>query len=172
MYNLLKPKVEPVSPGQSPVPQSVPKTKPVKKIKSLLTSPDQSLTNQLAAGQSHDNMMSSPAVMGGLLQRDVYTMGLGTFDTPRRPTNAFLMFCDQYKQSVKNDYFRERNAIISQSELTKRLAIKWGTLSHEDKKIYQDMFEIQRRQYEVTSSDNKPVDNMYLEADAAVSAIL
>jgi hypothetical protein len=42
-------------------------------------------------------------VGSGSSQQDMYNAGIGT---PRRPTNAFLMFCDQYRQSVKNEYLR------------------------------------------------------------------
>ncbi|XP_045156528.2 uncharacterized protein LOC123523013 [Mercenaria mercenaria] len=174
MYNLLRPQTVPLAAEKIPEQQTPPKPKPLKKIKSLLKSPDQTLSNQLAAGGSHD-LVSSPVATGSS-QQDVYSMSLGSYDTPRRPTNAFLMFCDQYRQSVKNEYLREKNAIIPQQELTRRLALKWSSLSHEDKKIYQDMFEIQRRQHEEETSrsliSQKAVNTMYLESDAAVSSLL
>ncbi|XP_060553360.1 uncharacterized protein LOC132714479 [Ruditapes philippinarum] len=171
MYNMLKPKTVPVPVEKPPEQLSPAKSKPVKKIKSLLKSPDQTLSNQAAANVSHDLVMSP--VGSGSSQQDMYNAGIGT---PRRPTNAFLMFCDQYRQSVKNEYLREKNAIIPQQELTKRLALKWSSLSHEDKKIYQDMFEIQKRQQDEELSRSllaqNAVNSMYLESDAAVSSLL
>ena len=102
MYNMLKPKPVPVPIEKPPEQLPAGKPKPVKKIKSLLKSPDQTLPNQLTASGSHDLVMS-PVASGSSQQQDMYSVGLGT---PRRPTNAFLMFCDQYKQSVKNEYLR------------------------------------------------------------------
>lgn len=107
MYNLLKPKTVTLPADKIPDQQPQGKPKPVKKIKSLLKSPDRTLANQLTASPSHDLVMSSP-VASGVAQQDVNSTGLASFDTPRKPTNAFLMFCDQYRQSVKNEYLRVR----------------------------------------------------------------
>ncbi|KAL4228189.1 hypothetical protein ACF0H5_013623 [Mactra antiquata] len=172
MYNLLKPKTE--FPAENIVTTpTTSKPKTARKIRSILNSPDQSASNQLLASQSAESVMTTPKSVARI-PGDSYSATMTSPDTPKRPTNAFTMFCDQYRQSVKNDYLREKNALIPQHELNKRLAMKWSSLSQEDKKTYQDMFDIQKRQHdrEDLSTYEEAVSDLYLDTAAAVSSIL
>ncbi|XP_052792780.1 TCF3 fusion partner homolog [Mya arenaria] len=173
MYNLLKPRPDP---SEMPVPQTVTvspavKQKQPRKHKSLLKSHDKSPANQASASGSHGLMMSPSSH-----QSEAVFARLADSDSPiKRPTSAFMMFCDQYKLSIQNEFMREKKTPISQAELTKRLTLKWNSLAAEDKKIYQDMMDIQHRNRKVdlgSSYLDQSADNMYIEADAAVSSLL
>lgn len=102
MYNLLKP--PPGLTAGPPMKDSPPTSKPkqTRKIKSMLKSTE-SASNQMSASQSHDSMMSSS--LGNQNERVVSQLG-SQMESPKRPANAFLMFCDQYRQSIQNEYMR------------------------------------------------------------------
>lgn len=191
MYNLLRPSPTFSPPTESP---AAVKQKPAKKIKSHVRpadmSHDPSLSSEFSPPQSHDRQSAS--IMSSL-QPLFLTHGMKTerhasppktkkvkvekgFSPPKKPTNAFLMFCDQYRQAIQEEYRREHRELIPHQELTKRLAMKWNSLSPDDKKVYYDMFEIEKRQYELEMKSKQPtgksVATMQLESDIAVSSLV
>ena len=53
-------------------------------------------------------------------------------DAPKKPANAFFMFCQQQRSSMQDD---QKDATIGHHELTKHLAREWKTLGAEGKKV-------------------------------------
>ncbi|XP_019642045.1 PREDICTED: FACT complex subunit SSRP1-like isoform X1 [Branchiostoma belcheri] len=69
-------------------------------------------------------------------------------NAPKKPANAFFMFCQQRRSQVQETYYKEHKEEIGHHELTKRLAKSWNSLSSEDKKRYYDMYEKDKERYE------------------------
>jgi hypothetical protein len=73
---------------------------------------------------------------------------------PKRPANAFIMFCELSRNSIKEERKRTtRKAPGSETDiqllnLTKALGARWRQLEEEDRKVYQDMFKEQVKQYD------------------------
>ncbi|XP_062613360.1 uncharacterized protein LOC134275134 [Saccostrea cucullata] len=70
------------------------------------------------------------------------------FVGPKKPANAFLLFCQHRRTAVAEDYFKEKHEEISNHELTRRIALEWNILKPEKKKVYFDMYEHEKEQYE------------------------
>ncbi|KAL5006573.1 hypothetical protein ScPMuIL_015379 [Solemya velum] len=113
---------------------------------------------------------------------------------PKKPANAFLMFCQQRRAAVQQQYFNEHHEDIAHHELTKRLATEWNGLDSDDKQVYFDMYELEKERYEKELKEytelgyshikKEPITNpenqyseatmaaMNLEAQSAVSALM
>ena len=53
-------------------------------------------------------------------------------DAPKKPANAFFMFCQQQRNSMQDD---QKDSTVGHHELTKHLAKEWNTLGAEGKKV-------------------------------------
>lgn len=53
-------------------------------------------------------------------------------DAPKKPANAFFMFCQQQRNSMQED---QKESAVGHHELTKHLAKEWNTLGAEGKKV-------------------------------------
>lgn len=67
---------------------------------------------------------------------------------PKKPANAFLLFCTQQRTIVQEEYYKDKHEEISNHELTKRLAQKWNVLTPDQKKVYYDMYEHEKERYD------------------------
>ncbi|CAO3618123.1 unnamed protein product [Cunninghamella echinulata] len=79
-------------------------------------------------------------------------------NAPKGPGNVFFLFCRLQRDKIKDEHPEER----SLGEVTKLLSAKWKSLSSEEKKVYQDMYQKELEEYEVamksyTNSNNAPV---------------
>ncbi|CAL1530969.1 unnamed protein product [Lymnaea stagnalis] len=77
-------------------------------------------------------------------------------NAPKKPANAFLMFCTTQRTSLQEEYFKEHNEEIAHHELTKSLAQQWNTLVPEEKRIYYEMYEREKERYEREMRSYKP----------------
>ncbi|KAH9524590.1 hypothetical protein Btru_027273 [Bulinus truncatus] len=77
-------------------------------------------------------------------------------NAPKKPANAFLMFCTTRRTSVQEEYFKEHNEEIAHHELTKSLAQQWNALVPEEKRIYYEMYEREKERYEREMRSYKP----------------
>ncbi|XP_046545896.1 non-histone protein 10-like [Haliotis rubra] len=68
---------------------------------------------------------------------------------PKKPVNAFMLFRQQRRAGIQEEYFKEHRDAISAHELTRRLALEWENMAAEQKKVYQDMYEQSMQQYEI-----------------------
>ncbi|OBA23490.1 HMG-box [Metschnikowia bicuspidata var. bicuspidata NRRL YB-4993] len=66
---------------------------------------------------------------------------------PKRPTNAYLMFCDREKDRVRSELERQ-NPGQPATELTRALTDAWKLLSDEQKIPYLELYEIDRERYQ------------------------
>lgn len=70
-------------------------------------------------------------------------------NAPKKPANAFLMYCQQERQKVQDG---EGNGIysadLSHQDLTRQLAKQWKFLSEEDKKHYYQLYEKEKDRYD------------------------
>ncbi|KAF5098361.1 hypothetical protein D0Z00_002073 [Geotrichum galactomycetum] len=64
---------------------------------------------------------------------------------PKRPQNAYILFCEREKESVKREL--ELSNKNGQFDLTKAMAEKWHELPSEDKKEFYEMYESDRERY-------------------------
>ena len=55
-------------------------------------------------------------------------------DAPKKPANAFFMFCQQQRNSMHDD---QKDSAVGHHELTKHLAKEWNTLGAEGQKVCQ-----------------------------------
>lgn len=67
-------------------------------------------------------------------------------DLPKRPTNAYLIFCDMEKERIKQE-LEERNAGQG-AELSKSLIEAWKNLDDEQRKPYYRLYEDDRERYQ------------------------
>lgn len=64
---------------------------------------------------------------------------------PKRPQNAYILFCEREKESVKREL--ELSNKNGQFDLTKAMAEKWHELPSEAKKEFYEMYESDRERY-------------------------
>lgn len=70
-------------------------------------------------------------------------------NAPKKPANAFLMFCQQQRNSAVEEYNKNHpGQEVNHQELTKLMALRWKQLSTNEKKIYFDMYEKDKERYE------------------------
>jgi hypothetical protein len=53
-------------------------------------------------------------------------------DAPKKPANAFFMFCQQQRNSMHDD---QKDPTVGHHELTKHLAKEWNTLGADGQKV-------------------------------------
>ncbi|XP_002738666.1 uncharacterized protein LOC100369681 [Saccoglossus kowalevskii] len=69
-------------------------------------------------------------------------------NAPKRPANAFFMFCQQERPRLQEEYYKERKEEISHLEMTKVLSKKWSDLSGDDKERYYNLYQKDKERYE------------------------
>lgn len=67
-------------------------------------------------------------------------------DLPKRPTNAYLMFCDKEKERIKTDLMASNSGSAAQ-DVSKILAEAWRCLDDDQKKPYQVLYEEDKERY-------------------------
>ncbi|XP_064213745.1 uncharacterized protein LOC103313877 isoform X2 [Tribolium castaneum] len=75
---------------------------------------------------------------------------------PKRPSNPFFQFCQEQRQILMeqlNAELKPGEAELTKQELTRQLAIKWKSLSGNDKKVYVDMYERSKEKYAAEMSE-------------------
>ncbi|XP_044734008.1 HMG1/2-like protein [Chrysoperla carnea] len=73
-------------------------------------------------------------------------------NAPKRPANPFFQFCQEQRTIVMerlNSELKPGEPEPSKQELTRQLAIKWKTLTSEDKQVYVDMYERSKEKYAI-----------------------
>ncbi|CAH1954276.1 unnamed protein product [Acanthoscelides obtectus] len=71
-------------------------------------------------------------------------------NAPKRPSNPFFQFCQEQRQILMEQITSELKpgeVEPTKQELTRQLALKWKTLSGQDKKIYVDRYERSKEKY-------------------------
>lgn len=66
-------------------------------------------------------------------------------NAPKKPANAFFMFCQQQRTVMQED---QKDSPMGHHELTKTLAKEWNNLVPEEKKVYYVMYEKDKERYE------------------------
>ncbi|KAL5234859.1 hypothetical protein ACI65C_002269 [Semiaphis heraclei] len=66
---------------------------------------------------------------------------------PKRPANPFFRFCQEQRPIVLDQIIMSGEGEPTKQDLTKRLAITWNTMEHNDKKVYYDMYEKSKEKY-------------------------
>lgn len=64
-------------------------------------------------------------------------------NAPKRPANPFFQFCQEQRQILMeqlNAELKPGEAEPSKQELTRQLAVKWKSLSGQDKQVYKYIF--------------------------------
>ncbi|GMM27700.1 Nhp10 protein [Martiniozyma asiatica (nom. inval.)] len=64
---------------------------------------------------------------------------------PKRPTNAYLFFCDSERDRVKNEWLENHPG--EHVEMSKALTEAWKSLSDEDKKPFYELYEKDKLRY-------------------------
>nr|XP_053656362.1 uncharacterized protein LOC128705177 [Cherax quadricarinatus] len=67
--------------------------------------------------------------------------------TPKRPSNAFLQFCQEQRDSTTVQHLQQTGRPIDKKQLTKLLAARWSALSEDDKKVYIEKYERDKERY-------------------------
>ncbi len=76
-------------------------------------------------------------------------------NAPKRPANAFIMFCDLQRLSINSErrllqkLDPESEECKSMGQLTKALGSKWRNLNEDERKEYQDMYHEQVEWYDI-----------------------
>ncbi|XP_071943826.1 uncharacterized protein [Antedon mediterranea] len=69
-------------------------------------------------------------------------------NAPKKPANAYLMFCQQARAPVQEEHQNLDKDDISHQELTKELAKRWNELTTDQKQAYYDMYQKDKLRYE------------------------
>ncbi|XP_077980231.1 uncharacterized protein LOC144435515 [Glandiceps talaboti] len=69
-------------------------------------------------------------------------------NAPKKPANAFFMFCQQERPKLQGESNRDAKDDFSHLDMTKELAKMWSDLSTEEKKRYYTMYEKDKERYE------------------------
>ncbi|CAH2007233.1 unnamed protein product [Acanthoscelides obtectus] len=86
--------------------------------------------------------------------------GLNIPDKPKRPLSPYLRFVENYKHSVLKE-----NPDIKITEVVKKCAEKWNSMSEEEKQKYKENYKIESEKYSQTISDyNKSLTNEQIQA--------
>ncbi|CAG5133444.1 unnamed protein product [Candidula unifasciata] len=93
-------------------------------------------------------------------------------NAPKKPANAFLMFCTTQRTVVQEEYFKEHKEEIAHHELTKSLAQQWNALVPEEKRVYYEMYEREKERYEREMRNYKPKPEPAGEASTATASDL
>lgn len=67
-------------------------------------------------------------------------------DLPKRPTNAYLIFCEMEKERIKQQNEKENPGMSS--DLSKSMTEAWKNLGEEDRKPYYKLYEDDRLRYQ------------------------
>ncbi|KAK6461674.1 hypothetical protein DFJ63DRAFT_336453 [Scheffersomyces coipomensis] len=67
-------------------------------------------------------------------------------DMPKRPTNAYLIFCDMEKEKIKKENEEKNPGVVS--DLSKSMTEAWKGLDEEDKKPYFKLYVDDKARYE------------------------
>ncbi|KAK9883268.1 hypothetical protein WA026_001452 [Henosepilachna vigintioctopunctata] len=79
-------------------------------------------------------------------------------NAPKRPSNPFFQFCQEQRPILMeelNSNLKPGEVEPTKQELTKQLAVKWKTLSVNDKRVYVDMYEKSKEKYAAEMSEYK-----------------
>lgn len=79
-------------------------------------------------------------------------------NAPKRPSNPFFQYCLDQRQNLMEELaadLQPGECEPSKQELTRQLAIRWKSMSIDDKKIYVDMYERSKEKYAVELSEYK-----------------
>lgn len=92
-------------------------------------------------------------------------------DLPKRPTNAYLMFCEREKEKLRNQ-LTTNNSGKNTSDLTKILTDTWKGLDEEQKKPFQELYEEDRERYkrEMEEYNKKKQDQNVVSSSANQSS--
>lgn len=77
-------------------------------------------------------------------------------NAPKRPSNPFFQFCQEQRQILMeqiNSELKPGETEPTKQELTRQLALKWKSLSGQDKQVYVDMYERSKEKYAVEMSE-------------------
>uniref|UniRef100_A0A0B6ZPQ2 HMG box domain-containing protein n=2 Tax=Arion vulgaris TaxID=1028688 RepID=A0A0B6ZPQ2_9EUPU len=91
-------------------------------------------------------------------------------NAPKKPANAFLMFCTTQRTVLQEEYFKEHKEEIAHHELTKSLAQQWNALVPEEKRVYYEMYEREKERYEREMRNYKPKPEPGSEASACTTS--
>eukprot|EP01080_Neovahlkampfia_damariscottae_P008135 gene8135-12596_t len=64
-------------------------------------------------------------------------------NAPKRPSNAYFLYCSDNRNSLK-----EKNPELKTGQISKKLAAQWNTIDDATKKKYQKKFEDAKKEYE------------------------
>ncbi|KAK6201165.1 uncharacterized protein RJT21DRAFT_139637 [Scheffersomyces amazonensis] len=67
-------------------------------------------------------------------------------DMPKRPTNAYLIFCDMEKEKIKKENEEKNPGVVS--DLSKSMTEAWKSLDEEEKKPYYKLYIDDKVRYE------------------------
>lgn len=78
-------------------------------------------------------------------------------NAPKRPANPFFQFCQEQRTLLIDIQTKmgPQNSDLSKQEITKELARKWNNLSHDERKIYYDMYEQSKIKYKADVEEYK-----------------
>ncbi|KAJ1336434.1 hypothetical protein BSLG_007218 [Batrachochytrium salamandrivorans] len=80
-------------------------------------------------------------------------------NAPKRPANAFMLFCDLQRENLKEERKELQKSMpgseqeVALSNLTKALGYRWRILDDSERKHYQDLFKEQVKQYDLELSN-------------------
>ncbi|RLV90057.1 Non-histone protein 10 [Spathaspora sp. JA1] len=67
-------------------------------------------------------------------------------DLPKRPTNAYLIFCEMEKDRIKQENEEKKPGVVN--DLSKSMTEAWKVLNEEDRKPYYKLYEDDRERYQ------------------------
>ena len=77
-------------------------------------------------------------------RKDVSGEGL----QPKKPMNAYLLFCRVHRPFIQEDHRRREGTEITNSDITKALASKWKSLTDSERDVFQKRYDADKLRYD------------------------
>lgn len=90
-------------------------------------------------------------------------------NAPKKPSNAFLMFCQKNRSVVQAEHLKQNKNEITRQEMTRKLAEIWKETTTENKKTYYEMYEKDKARYAQEMKDfesQKPGNSQQSEKES------
>lgn len=109
-----------------------------------LNTSDAKLTRNGLTRKTMKKARSGPGITNGTSSARVQR--IRDPDLPKRPTNAYLIFCEVEKEKIKQDL--DKKSPGSGTELSKALIEAWKNLNDEQRRPYYKLYEDDRERYQ------------------------
>ncbi|XP_074659688.1 uncharacterized protein LOC141912336 [Tubulanus polymorphus] len=117
----------------------------------VLPRPDPSVVATTSIGNNTSSPPATTSTAASLVKR--IKIEKCERDAPKKPVHPFVLFSEHNTKALKEAYFKEHKTESTAHDLSRVLAEKWQHLPPQDRKIYQDLYDSEKKRYDVEMKD-------------------